>query len=39
MAFPASGFEKTYRNSIKDVAKYLEQNHGKNYLIINVSSR
>ena len=23
MAFPASGIEKTYRNSIKDVSKYL----------------
>lgn len=40
MAFPASGIiEQTYRNSITDVANYLNENHHENYLIINVSSR
>jgi hypothetical protein len=40
MAFPASDFiEKTYRNSIQDVANYLEESHHSHYLIINVSSR
>ena len=40
MAFPASGMlEKTYRNSIEDVASYLEETHSSHYLVINVSSR
>lgn len=39
MAFPASGIEQTYRNSIYDVAKFLETEHKSNYLIINVSNR
>lgn len=39
MAFPASGLQKTYRNSIDDVAKFLEMKHLSNYLIINVSNR
>ena len=40
MAYPASSFfEKTYRNSIDDVAQYFNTNHPHNYLIINVSSR
>lgn len=40
MAYPASNFiEKTYRNSINDVADYLNKYHKDNYLIINVSSR
>jgi phosphatidylinositol-3,4,5-trisphosphate 3-phosphatase/dual-specificity protein phosphatase PTEN len=40
MAFPASNFvEKTYRNSIVDVANYFNEYHKNNYLIINVSSR
>ncbi len=40
MAYPASDLiEKTYRNSIEDVANYLEDNHAHHYLIINVSSR
>ncbi len=40
MAYPASNFfEKTYRNSIDDVANYLNEYHKDNYLIINVSSR
>ena len=40
MAFPASSLiEKTYRNSIDDVANYFNLNHHEAYLIINVSSR
>ena len=40
MAFPASDFiEKTYRNSIEDVASYLDETHNNRYLVINVSSR
>ena len=40
MAFPASDLiEKAYRNSIEDVASYLEETHQSNYLVINVSSR
>lgn len=40
MAFPASGFfEKTYRNSIDDVASYFNEYHPHNYMVINVSSR
>ena len=40
MAFPASSIiEKTYRNSIDDVADYFNLHHADAYLIINVSSR
>ena len=39
MAYPASGFEKTYRNSIDDVSEYFKQKHGGNCLVINVSMR
>jgi phosphatidylinositol-3,4,5-trisphosphate 3-phosphatase and dual-specificity protein phosphatase PTEN len=40
MAYPASGMlEKTFRNSIDDVAGYLNEYHPHNYLIVNVSSR
>lgn len=39
MAYPASGIEKSYRNSIDDVAKFFQKNHDNNYLVINVSSR
>jgi hypothetical protein len=40
MAFPASDLiEKTYRNSIDDVASYFEKTHPNNYMIMNVSSR
>ena len=27
MAYPASGFEKTYRNSIDDVSLYFKEKH------------
>ena len=39
MAYPASGFEKTYRNSIDDVAKYFQERHEGKYLIFNLSMR
>ena len=40
MAYPAeSVVEKMYRNSIDDVAKFLNKNHKDNYQIINVSGR
>lgn len=39
MAFPASGFEKTYRNCVEDVAAHLEEHHSGRYFIVNVSNR
>jgi phosphatidylinositol-3,4,5-trisphosphate 3-phosphatase/dual-specificity protein phosphatase PTEN len=39
MAFPAAGFEKTYRNSIDDVTDFFKTHHGENFLIINASNR
>lgn len=39
MAFPASGFEKTYRNSIDDVSEYFKEKHQGHCLVINVSMR
>lgn len=39
MAFPASGIEKLYRNSIDVIASFLEERHPKSYLIINISGR
>lgn len=39
MAFPASGYEKLFRNCIEDVAGFLEESHKGKYYIINVSSR
>ena len=40
MAFPASGIEKIYRNSIDDIREFLEKNHGPGeYLIMNLSGR
>ena len=38
MAFPASGIEKTYRNSIKDVSRFLREKHTE-YLVVNASNR
>lgn len=37
MAFPASGFRKLYRNSIDSVAKFLDEKHSHDYLVINLS--
>ena len=39
MAFPASGLEKLYRNSIDDIVKFYNENHGGSYLLINISGR
>ena len=39
MAFPASGFEKAYRNSIDDVSRYFKERHEGKYLIFNLSMR
>lgn len=39
MAFPASGFEGLYRNSITDVSQFIQANHNENYMIINLSNR
>ena len=39
MAYPASGFEKTYRNSIDDVSRYFKERHHGKYLVINISMR
>ena len=40
MAFPASGFEKAYRNSIRDVSRFMQLKHGpEHFLIINASNR
>lgn len=39
MSFPASGFEKCYRNNINDVAAFLEERHKDSYLIFNLSCR
>lgn len=39
MAFPASGIEKLYRNSIDEVKSLLKQNHRNHYMIMNLSGR
>jgi len=39
MSFPASGLESLYRNHIDSVASFLQKNHQKNYLIVNLSNR
>ncbi|CDW87066.1 phosphatidylinositol--trisphosphate 3-phosphatase [Stylonychia lemnae] len=39
MSFPATGFEKMYRNNINDVANFLKQKHGKHFRIFNMSGR
>lgn len=39
MGYPSTGFESTYRNSIQEVSKMLEHNHGNHYLIFNLSDR
>ena len=37
MSFPGSGLEVIYRNSINDVAKFLNKKHKQNYLVIDLS--
>lgn len=39
MAFPATGIEKMYRNSIDSVSKFLKERHQNNFLIINLSGK
>ena len=39
MAFPASGIEKIYRNSVDSVKKLLTKHHGSKFLIVNLSGR
>jgi phosphatidylinositol-3,4,5-trisphosphate 3-phosphatase/dual-specificity protein phosphatase PTEN len=39
MSFPASGFEQCYRNNIARVANFLQEKHGDNYKIFNLSNR
>lgn len=39
MAFPAEGLESAYRNSLADVADLLEVEHGRNYMVYNLSER
>lgn len=39
MAFPASGIEKIYRNSISAVAEFMDSKHPNGYIVINVSGR
>ena len=37
MAFPGSGFYGLIRNNINDVSNFLNERHGENYLVINLS--
>eukprot|EP01102_Stenamoeba_stenopodia_P016666 TRINITY_DN5847_c0_g1_i1.p1 TRINITY_DN5847_c0_g1~~TRINITY_DN5847_c0_g1_i1.p1 ORF type:complete len:959 (+),score=192.84 TRINITY_DN5847_c0_g1_i1:334-3210(+) len=39
MAFPSEGLESTYRNPIDQVADVCRENHGKYFLIFNLSER
>jgi phosphatidylinositol-3,4,5-trisphosphate 3-phosphatase/dual-specificity protein phosphatase PTEN len=39
MAFPGSGLETVYRNSINQVSKFLKERHKGNYLVINLSGK
>lgn len=39
MSFPASGFEKWYRNHINKVASFLDNKHGGKYRIFNLANR
>lgn len=37
MAYPGSGFSTLYRNNISEVADFLYEFHGKNFLVFNLS--
>lgn len=37
MGIPGEGIEKNWRNDIKDVARFLNEKHGQNYLIFNLT--
>ena len=39
MAFPGSGIEKIYRNSVDDVREFLMKHHSGKFLIVNLSGR
>lgn len=39
MAYPGSGIETMYRNSIDSVSKFLKERHDGNYLVINLSGK
>ena len=39
MAFPSAGLESAYRNPIDQVADVCRENHGKYFLIFNLSER
>jgi phosphatidylinositol-3,4,5-trisphosphate 3-phosphatase/dual-specificity protein phosphatase PTEN len=39
MSYPATGFESMYRNSISDVARFLEERHSEHYRVYNLSNR
>ena len=39
MAFPGSGLEKLYRNSVDDVQEFLTKHHHHKYMIVNLSGR
>lgn len=39
MAFPASGLEKLYRNSIDTVREFLDEHHPNSSMILNISGR
>lgn len=39
MAFPASGIEKLYRNSVDSIRELLENSHQNKYMTVNISGR
>ncbi len=39
MAFPASGVEKLYRNSVDSICQLMEMRHQNKYITINISGR
>lgn len=39
MGLPAQGIESVYRNPIDEVARFLNNRHGSNYMIFNLSER
>lgn len=39
MAYPASGMESVYRNSITKVSKFLKERHRSNFFVFNLSGK
>ena len=39
MAFPASGIQVMFRNSIEQVSTFLKERHKSNYMVINLSGK